>query len=498
MAHDAAVADGLRPPLALPQHRDAVRAFVEREGLVVGIGALCVALLALVMPSMFVADSWLALVDGRVVARHGLPHVDTLGAWTLGKRWVDQQWGAQLLLYVVARAAGLRAVALVSVASVGAALAVAGVAARRLGGTARSAGLPLLLALLAAPWMAQVRTQTLALPLFVALYALLAADSRAPSRRVLLVLPLLAVWANLHGSAALAAGLVALHGLTLVRRRATRARGCALLAAPLALGASPYGPATLAGYYRTMLFDPPFAHVVSEWQPMGVGALTAIFLVAACAYAALWSAHRSALTPFERWATVLLLFAALQAIRNATWFALALAVALPRLVDAARPAAAPTRRVRRSNVVVAAVAVAAAALLLVVAFTRPTGAFDRGGSPSEAAAIAAAAGRAGVVLADDEHADWLLWERPELAGRVAYDARFELLDRAQLAQVVALDRVRPAAWRTCGATARVVTFGSARGGRLLRSLLPRGARLLFAANGLGAYVQRPRAGGCAR
>jgi hypothetical protein len=40
------------------------------------------------------------------------------------------------------------------------------------------------------------------------------------------------------------------------------------------------------------------------------------------------------------------------------------------------------------------------------------------------------------VFADERYADWLLFEDPELAGRVAYDVRFELLTQAQLRSLV--------------------------------------------------------------
>jgi hypothetical protein len=36
------------------------------------------------------------------------------------------------------------------------------------------------------------------------------------------------------------------------------------------------------------------------------------------------------------------------------------------------------------------------------------------------------------VLATSTYADWLLWVRPELAGRVAFDSRFELMTKAEL------------------------------------------------------------------
>jgi hypothetical protein len=49
-----------------------------------------------------------------------------------------------------------------------------------------------------------------------------------------------------------------------------------------------------------------------------------------------------------------------------------------------------------------------------------------------ARATAAAAGPHGRIFATSPYADWVLWSSPQLAGRVAFDARFELLSRAQL------------------------------------------------------------------
>jgi hypothetical protein len=42
-------------------------------------------------------------VSGREVAQHGLPHHDSLTLWTLGARWIDQQWLGQLFYYGLAR-----------------------------------------------------------------------------------------------------------------------------------------------------------------------------------------------------------------------------------------------------------------------------------------------------------------------------------------------------------------------------------------------------------
>src|SRR5207245_4943750 len=128
--------------------------------------------------------TWFSLVGGRYVAQHGLPHHDSLAFWTLGRPWINQQWGGQLALFEAAAHGGVRAALLLGVACIGAALILVGAATRRRGASARRAALGVAVPLLGAPWFAQVRSQSLALPLFVVLYALLATDSRHPTRRV--------------------------------------------------------------------------------------------------------------------------------------------------------------------------------------------------------------------------------------------------------------------------------------------------------------------------
>ena len=113
------------------------------------------------------------------------------------------------------------------------------------------------------------RAQSYAMPLFAALVWILARDARNPDRRLLLVIPLLALWANLHGSVLLACALVLLRcaigaGTALRARRphdALRfaAPACAALLAPLA---SPYGFA-LIDYYRATLTNGAFHELVS-------------------------------------------------------------------------------------------------------------------------------------------------------------------------------------------------------------------------------------------
>ena len=108
----------------------------------------------------------------------------------------------------------------------------------------------------------ELRAQTFAYVLFALTLLLLLGDDRAPSRRVYLTLPLLVLWANVHGSVLLGAGLVALYGAISASERRAAAAGAATLAAAggrvdgrargSASLASPYG-FELPGYYRRVL-----------------------------------------------------------------------------------------------------------------------------------------------------------------------------------------------------------------------------------------------------
>jgi hypothetical protein len=437
---------------------------LEAEALLFLSVAGVIGILAAALPKMVVGDTWLALVDGRWIARHGLPHSDQLTVWTRGGRWVDQQWLAHWLLYQTAQLGGMKlTLGLVLVADV-TAFAIAVRFVRRGGFSPRSTALAVLLPLVVGPWLFQARTQSLALPFFVTTYALLAHDSRHPSRRVLAVVPLLVLWANLHGSAALGALLIAIHGLLITRRRALE--GLALVAlAPTALLASPYA-LDLPRYYRTMLVDSPLRHYVDEWKPTTPSLQTVGFFLAAVAVALLTVKHRKQLSSFERAALPLLVAVGLLAARNTGWLGWGVALSGPALLDAAWCPAPRTNVMPSVNTLVSAGAAVLACALVVGRFAQPTSTLLGAWSPDGARAVAAAAGPKGNVFADELHADWLLWEEPELRGRIAYDIRFELLSRDQLA---ALERFRrgDGRWKLL-AGYRVLTLTSGRDARWFR------------------------------
>ena len=408
--------------------------WLEREAFPVAIGALYGIVLLLLMPGELVQDSWSTLVGGREIANNGLPHRETLTVMAHGVRWIDQQWLAQILFYDLFQAGGYRLILLVHVGLIASAFGLALVAARHRGGSPLSVFLVACTCFLVAPWGWQMRAQSFAPLLFVGVFWLLIADGRAASRRVFLVLPLLVVWANLHGSVALAAGLVALYGLVRVldRKRREPLKGIALMVlAPLAVLCSPYGFA-LVHYYRELLINPPFRNLIVEWTAPTPRPITALFYF--LAFLTVWSLGRwgRKLSAFECLALLVTLASALSATRNIVWFGLAALVLLPVLLDETRISSAKGAHpaVRRA---LSLTALTGLAVTLVIVAAKPAGWYDHlWPNRAEAAISAATADPATRVFASDKYADWLLWRNPKLAGRVAFDIRFELNSRAQI------------------------------------------------------------------
>src|SRR5262249_61334731 len=83
---------------------------LEENGTVVLVGAAFAAVLITHLRSALAADGWMALLSGRVVAQHGLPSHETIKISAHGRKWIDQQWLAQFVLYELERLGGLQLV----------------------------------------------------------------------------------------------------------------------------------------------------------------------------------------------------------------------------------------------------------------------------------------------------------------------------------------------------------------------------------------------------
>jgi hypothetical protein len=421
----------------------------ENGTIVMAVAAFAIVLITNLRTAL-AADGWMALLSGRVVAQHGLPSHDTLTVWAHGRDWVDQQWLAQLALYGLDRLGGLPLVLLLHAFLVTGALGGAAAVARRLGGSARSTtwvALPVLVAYW--PGASIMRPQSFAYPLFVAVLWLLVDELRQPSRRVYLVLPVLVLWANLHGSVVVGAALVSAFGLVetigslRAKPRTITAPALVLLAAPwLCVLASPYAT-SLPHYYR-LIFSSGFGKYVTEWAPTTFTVAHApIYLLA---LGGVWLLGRtgSRTTGFEKLAFLGLTLLAFDAVRNGVWLALLALVVLPKLLDELR---APALEPKRLNRLLALAMLALVAVSTLGVAFEPSSWFTRDYPAAAGRAAVAAAGAHGRVFANERYADWLVFEHPQLAGRIAYDSRFELLTGSQLRSVTAF-RNRIAGWRS--------------------------------------------------
>jgi len=487
----------------LTHRRARVLAWLERESLPVTVFGLFVCGLIIRLPDQLRQDGWLALVSGRVVADSGLPSTDTLTAWTAHVQWVDQQWLGQLFLYRIASAGNLRLVMLVHVGLLATAMAAALAAARWRGGSARSVGLVAAPALVVILMSAQMRAQSLAYPLFVATAWLLIADSRKTSRRVLLVLPLLVLWANIHGSVVLGAALTTVFGVLLVVRtvrakagssREVLLRGALLAVAPcLCVFASPYG-SSLLHYYGSTAFNSSFARVVSEWQHSWPSLLTLPFYVLAGAGAWLLLRNRRAVSTFEQLALLLLFVAGVAALRNMVWFSFFALIVLP-LPLAQRLREVSGRESKTVKTALAATAIAAVSVAGAAAASRPDSWLTSSVYPAAAAnavGAAAATDPTARIYSDVRFADWLLWTRPELAGRIAYDARFELLSNQELDRLYRLQNRLTPQWQAALADHRLVVLPRGQGSATARALMTeQGVRRIYRDSSV-VILLRPR------
>jgi hypothetical protein len=275
--------------------------------------------------------------------------------------------------------------------------------------------------LAALPAFTVARSQLFSLALFPLLLLLLRADARAPSQRIWLLVPLIALWSNLHG--AVLVGLFVAAAYLVVER--LRHRPAATLGAlGASVGAMFMTPALArtAGYYAGVLHGEAAKTGEGMWAPLSQHSFFDVtFVVIAVPLAVLAVRARPA-----AWELVCMLALALSAVhagRNSVWFALFVAA----------PAAQRLGRTRLGGFVprlrIAAVCYSAPLMLGVAGLAQsppPTSA----GNPLLRKTIALAAGRP--VLADDVDAERLalgghrVWIANPLDAFAPKDQRFYL------------------------------------------------------------------------
>jgi hypothetical protein len=431
---------------APPAHRAASAPTVPASHqLVWGLAtaALVFAAVAMSWGRIFFSDTYISLTSGRYIHAHGLPSTDHLTVAGAGRPWVDQQWLAHLFMYDLWRVGGDAAVGASSAVAFALAFGMLAVLLMRRGVAPLGALVALGGGLVQCMLFAETRAQSYAYPLFVGLlWIVLTQSDRGWLRRAALILPLLVLWANVHGSVLLGVVIVVVccgrSALRSLRKRAWRPAAGELLLSALAAGcvlATPYGTAMI-GYYTRVLGDPALA-TIAEWQPTTFGALNLPFIILLLGTLGLvcFARGKGVRMPVDMVLLAVVLGAlAAHAVRYQTWFALGaaplLALALTR-TRSRRGGHTPPPRV---------IVLVAGALLLtctVVAggtlVRTPSSAYGKWISDSAVHSTVryAAQHPKARILADDVTGSALLWRYPSLSGRIGFDARTEIYKPAQ-------------------------------------------------------------------
>lgn len=214
------------------------------------------------------ADTYWQIALGRWIMTEGhVPHVDTFTFTLAGAPWISSQWLAQVLFAGAYALGGWAGVVVVAAAAVAAAF---GLLTRFL--LERLAPTPALV-LATAAWAPHMvaRPHALALPVMVAWVAGLVRaldERRVPS---FALLPLIALWANLHGSFTFGLALLA----PVVLEALWNAQP--LFGALAAACVTPYGPESILVTRRVLDLNRALA-LMGEWQPQSFATLTGFTL----------------------------------------------------------------------------------------------------------------------------------------------------------------------------------------------------------------------------
>lgn len=329
--HLSPAADAVLPRLALLMttsvaHPIAARKFDALLPLWVGIGVYA---LLLVVGSGLLNDPdtyWQITLGQWMLEHHAVPRTDIYSFTMQGQPWISTQWLAQVAYVLAYDLAGWAGPVVLAAASASLAIALlARFLHARLARTPTLVILAATLALMAGHMLA--RPHLLAMPVMVAFVAGLvdAMDRRtAPS---FWLLPLMVLWANLHGGFVLGLALIGPIGLDAIwhatgHRQPRVLVGWVLfgLAALAACCITPYGWEALLASRRILSLGSALV-LIGEWRPANFGSAGPLEFTVLAAFAfALW---RGITLPPMRIVLVLgFVYMALGHVRNAEVLAL--------------------------------------------------------------------------------------------------------------------------------------------------------------------------------
>ncbi len=308
--------------------------------------------LAILLPVLAALIATLSAVDLAYNVRAGelmldsgsVLRIDPFAFTTAGGAWLDQQWGAQVLLALGYRAGGWDLLAILRALLVAVVIGLTFVACRRAGVGLRVAAWLALAAFILASAAMGLRPQLFGMALFAATLAILAGRDRQPM--AVWLIPLLVIpWASLHGSfifAPAAVGVAWLEDLAAGRPGARRLLAVALASAVATL-VNPFGPGVWS-YAIGLTTNPTIRRLIIEWQPTAPLSASGLLLYGSMLVFAILIVRRlrsagpagrrtalRAVLPTLAWLVFLGVVAA-AAERGIAWWALAAPVAVARLI----------------------------------------------------------------------------------------------------------------------------------------------------------------------
>jgi hypothetical protein len=333
-----------------PAIRARVAAASARVGpleLVAALGAVLAALAGTIG-----ADArWLSALGELIVRRGSIPHgIPWASASSHG--WQNVPVLAELIFRGLTSSAGSRGLLAAQIVAVGSAFVILAWDMRRSGAGELEGSFALLLAAIGSfPVLLVVRSQLFSVLLFPVLIALLRAERRMPTRRIWLLVPLVALWSNLHGAVLVGLAVASAYLLFDRARSQPLLAGAVLTASAAAVCVTPALGHTTE-YYYGLLRNEAERRGEGLWAPLSLTSVFDLLLIATAVVLlalALWA--RPSL-----WELVVLAGLAVLTVKTArsgAWL----------LFFAAAPAAKslrfdPNRDDRRGSVFVLAVAVA--------------------------------------------------------------------------------------------------------------------------------------------
>lgn len=312
-------------------------------------------------------DFWWHIAYGRAIIADGRIPTTDVWSWSLhGTPYFDQPWLSQIIMYGVYQLTGAAGTQVFQAVLVAGTYWLLRSTIEATGTTRRLAALLTLLAAIGAHDNWHVRPQTFVLPLFVAAIALLE-RWRRHGRTPWLLVPMLALWANLHGTwtLPLVLGGAYVAGETLHARHALLPRifphpangdtstrswreiialGACLVLALLATLLNPRG-AGVWTYTLSLLGNRAVTTLVSEWATPAWGSASGFIVVALLLLAGgVVVVRRERVTPAQILALLPFALLSIQAVRNIIWLAALAPVMLAPLLQG-EPAARPRRRI---------------------------------------------------------------------------------------------------------------------------------------------------------